>query len=104
MALGGNQRARQFFKQHGWDEVGSDKIEGKYTSRAAQLYRAMLEKEAGKTTAEAALQTAISGGYVWARAHGCHCLRELTMSLACTMCGLDACGNVGLLQKRAWRA
>lgn len=48
MAVGGNGRARQFFKQHGWDELGADKIEGKYTSRAAQLYRSLLEKEASK--------------------------------------------------------
>lgn len=27
--LGGNQRARQFFKQHGWYELGADKIEAK---------------------------------------------------------------------------
>lgn len=27
--VGGNQRGRQFFKQHGWDDIGSDKIEGK---------------------------------------------------------------------------
>jgi hypothetical protein len=33
MAIGGNQRARQFFKQHGWDDIGADKIEGK-VSRA----------------------------------------------------------------------
>jgi len=58
MAIGGNQRARQFFKQHGWDEVGSDKIESKYTSRAAQLYRAMLEKEASKVTPQAAVAAA----------------------------------------------
>jgi ADP-ribosylation factor GTPase-activating protein 2/3 len=45
MSQGGNQRARTFFKQHGWDEVGSDKIEAKYTSRAAQLYRKQLEKD-----------------------------------------------------------
>lgn len=37
--LGGNQRARQFFKQHGWYELGADKIEAKYTSRAAVLYK-----------------------------------------------------------------
>ena len=48
MAVGGNHRARSFFKQHGWDEVGSDKIEAKYTSRAAQLYRKQLEKDAAK--------------------------------------------------------
>lgn len=29
MALGGNQRGRQFFKQHGWYELGADKIEAK---------------------------------------------------------------------------
>lgn len=45
MAVGGNQRARTFFKQHGWDEIGSDKIEAKYSSRAAQLYRKQLEKD-----------------------------------------------------------
>lgn len=29
MAIGGNARARHFFKQHGWDELGADKIESK---------------------------------------------------------------------------
>lgn len=51
MAVGGNQRARTFFKQHGWDELGADKIEAKYTSRAAQLYRKQLEKDAAKLAA-----------------------------------------------------
>jgi ADP-ribosylation factor GTPase-activating protein 2/3 len=54
MNAGGNQRARAFFKQHGWDEIGSDKIESKYTSRAAQLYRKQLEKDAAKAMTEAA--------------------------------------------------
>lgn len=54
MNAGGNQRARAFFKQHGWDEIGSDKIESKYTSRAAQLYRKQLEKDAAKAMIEAA--------------------------------------------------
>lgn len=48
MACGGNQRARQYFKQHGWDELGADKIEAKYTSRAAQQYRTQLEREANR--------------------------------------------------------
>jgi ADP-ribosylation factor GTPase-activating protein 2/3 len=54
MAVGGNHRARTFFKQHGWDEVGSDKIEAKYTSRAAQLYRKQLEKDAARLGADVA--------------------------------------------------
>jgi ADP-ribosylation factor GTPase-activating protein 2/3 len=54
MNAGGNQRARNFFKQHGWDEIGSDKIESKYTSRAAQLYRKQLEKDAAKAIADGA--------------------------------------------------
>ncbi|KAK9828959.1 hypothetical protein WJX72_003048 [[Myrmecia] bisecta] len=51
MSVGGNQRARQFFKQHGLFELGSDKIEQKYTSRAAQLYRQQLEKDVAKLAA-----------------------------------------------------
>ncbi|EIE19297.1 ArfGap-domain-containing protein, partial [Coccomyxa subellipsoidea C-169] len=51
MSVGGNGRARQFFKQHGWSELGSDKIEQKYTSRAAQLYRQQLAKDAAKLSA-----------------------------------------------------
>ncbi len=52
MAAGGNQRARTFFKQHGWEEVGADKIEAKYTSRAAQLYRRQLERDASRLGAD----------------------------------------------------
>eukprot|EP01024_Parvocaulis_polyphysoides_P001636 TRINITY_DN10452_c0_g1_i4.p1 TRINITY_DN10452_c0_g1~~TRINITY_DN10452_c0_g1_i4.p1 ORF type:complete len:320 (-),score=39.59 TRINITY_DN10452_c0_g1_i4:338-1297(-) len=48
MMTGGNGRARQFFKQHGWEEIGADKIGAKYTSRAAQLYRQLLEKESNQ--------------------------------------------------------
>eukprot|EP00803_Ostreobium_quekettii_P006486 evm.model.scf_157.6 EVM.evm.TU.scf_157.6 scf_157:119006-132295(-) len=48
MELGGNARARAFFKQHGWTGAASEKIEAKYTSRAAKLYRQQLEREAGR--------------------------------------------------------
>ena len=46
MQAGGNGRARTFFKQHGYTETGSDKIESKYTSTAAAKYRQTLQKEA----------------------------------------------------------
>eukprot|EP00899_Mesostigma_viride_P025878 jgi/Mesvir1/6475/Mv19549-RA.1 len=47
MLVGGNQRAQAFFKQHGWSDVGG-KIEAKYTSRGAELYRQQLLKDAAK--------------------------------------------------------
>lgn len=50
MTFGGNNRAHAFFKQHGWTDEG--KIEAKYTSRAAELYRQILSKEVAKSFAE----------------------------------------------------
>ncbi|KAH1053319.1 hypothetical protein GLYMA_08G271700v4 [Glycine max] len=50
MSFGGNNRAQVFFKQHGWNDGG--KIEAKYTSRAADLYRQILSKEVAKSMAE----------------------------------------------------
>lgn len=50
MSFGGNNRAQVFFKQHGWTDGG--KIEAKYTSRAAELYRQLLLKEVAKSMAE----------------------------------------------------
>ncbi|EOA12527.1 hypothetical protein CARUB_v10026508mg [Capsella rubella] len=50
MMFGGNNRAQVFFKQHGWNDGG--KIEAKYTSRAADLYRQTLAKEVAKAMAE----------------------------------------------------
>ncbi|XP_043695595.1 probable ADP-ribosylation factor GTPase-activating protein AGD8 [Telopea speciosissima] len=50
MSFGGNNRAQAFFKQHGWTDGG--KIEAKYTSRAADLYRQILSKEVAKSMAE----------------------------------------------------
>ncbi|KAK7407161.1 hypothetical protein VNO78_08840 [Psophocarpus tetragonolobus] len=47
MTFGGNNRAQSFFKQHGWTDTG--KIEAKYTSRAAELYRQILSKEVAKS-------------------------------------------------------
>ncbi|GAV58029.1 ArfGap domain-containing protein [Cephalotus follicularis] len=52
MSFGGNNRAQVFFKQHGWTDGG--KIEAKYTSRAAKLYKQMLSKEVAKSMAEEA--------------------------------------------------
>ncbi|XP_066344453.1 probable ADP-ribosylation factor GTPase-activating protein AGD9 [Miscanthus floridulus] len=50
MVYGGNNRAQAFFKQHGWTDGG--KIEAKYTSRAADLYRQLLAKEVAKNSTE----------------------------------------------------
>ncbi|XP_021768191.1 probable ADP-ribosylation factor GTPase-activating protein AGD8 [Chenopodium quinoa] len=50
MYFGGNNRAHTFFKQHGWTDGG--KIEAKYTSRAADLYKQILAKEVAKSSAE----------------------------------------------------
>ncbi|XP_057870010.1 probable ADP-ribosylation factor GTPase-activating protein AGD8 isoform X2 [Cryptomeria japonica] len=47
MSFGGNGRGHTFFKQHGWTDGG--KIEAKYTSRAAELYRQLLAKEVAKS-------------------------------------------------------
>ncbi|KAJ9536953.1 hypothetical protein OSB04_029686 [Centaurea solstitialis] len=50
MSFGGNNRAQVFFKQHGWTDGG--KIEAKYTSRAAELYKQLLSKEVAKSSAD----------------------------------------------------
>ncbi|KAJ7568024.1 hypothetical protein O6H91_01G015600 [Diphasiastrum complanatum] len=47
MSSGGNARASVFFKQHGWTDVG--KIEAKYTSKAAELYKQLLIKDVAKS-------------------------------------------------------
>lgn len=52
MSFGGNGRARLFFKQHGWTDGG--RIESKYVSRAADLYRQLLAKEVAKSVAAGA--------------------------------------------------
>ncbi|XP_075477289.1 putative ADP-ribosylation factor GTPase-activating protein AGD8 [Primulina tabacum] len=52
MSFGGNTRAQVFFKQHGWTDGG--KIEAKYTSRAAELYKQLLSKEVAKSNSEEA--------------------------------------------------
>eukprot|EP01018_Ginkgo_biloba_P034792 Gb_36242 [translate_table: standard] len=55
MSLGGNGRGHTFFKQHGWTDGG--KIESKYTSRAAELYRQLLAKEVAKSLISGMSQT-----------------------------------------------
>ncbi|KAM0876348.1 hypothetical protein ACQ4PT_036204 [Festuca glaucescens] len=50
MVYGGNNRAQAFFKQHGWTDGG--KIEAKYTSRAADLYRQLLHLKLAEAAKE----------------------------------------------------
>ena len=61
MAVGGNGKARQFFRQHGWTETGSDKISDKYTSRAAALYRQTLARDAANYDPTNGSVTAVEG-------------------------------------------
>jgi len=44
-ASGGNDHARAFFSQHGWNSNERGRIAQKYTSRAANLYKDRLRKE-----------------------------------------------------------
>ncbi|KAL5973870.1 hypothetical protein ACLOJK_030528 [Asimina triloba] len=67
MILGGNNRAQVFFKQHGWSDGG--KIEAKYTSRAAELYRQLLSKEVVKCMSEGSPPSPVASRTT-PRAHG----------------------------------
>ncbi|KAJ0240634.1 ADP-ribosylation factor GTPase-activating protein AGD9 [Hirschfeldia incana] len=58
MMFGGNNRALVFFKQHGWNEGG--RIDAKYTSRAADLYKQTLAKEVAKAMAEEAPSSVVT--------------------------------------------
>jgi ADP-ribosylation factor GTPase-activating protein 2/3 len=45
MMVGGNAKADAFFKKRGWTESGTDKLQQKYTSKAATQYKEFLEAE-----------------------------------------------------------
>ncbi|CBK20366.2 uncharacterized protein [Blastocystis hominis] len=45
MRLGGNDNAAKFFKEHGWSMLLNSKLQDKYTSKAAQLYKQYLAKQ-----------------------------------------------------------
>jgi ADP-ribosylation factor GTPase-activating protein 2/3 len=57
MLLGGNQRAREFFKSHGWDNTTVQDFEAKYQSRAAKLYHKTLYKEVAAKSGKPALSS-----------------------------------------------
>ncbi|XP_071706561.1 probable ADP-ribosylation factor GTPase-activating protein AGD9 [Rutidosis leptorrhynchoides] len=59
MTFGGNNRAEIFFKQHGWS--GGGKIDAKYTSRAAQLYKQLLAKDVSKSSTDSSLPSSPTG-------------------------------------------
>mmetsp|Transcript_13315 Transcript_13315/g.31352 ORF Transcript_13315/g.31352 Transcript_13315/m.31352 type:complete len:339 (-) Transcript_13315:334-1350(-) len=56
MRLGGNENARQFFRNHGLKDMHG-KIERKYTSKAARAYRAELEKQLDMAAAQRGEET-----------------------------------------------
>lgn len=51
MELGGNARARGFFRQHGADNKDGKFNDARYKSRAAEMYRAKLKQEIQGSTA-----------------------------------------------------
>ena len=64
MSTGGNARGRAFFKDHGWDELGTDKITTKVllccmADRATAVGAALLHgnRSAPRCTATAALRS-----------------------------------------------
>jgi len=52
MQIGGNNRAKEFFRKHGWGDISKDesKITQKYKSKGAELYRQLLDDEARGNT------------------------------------------------------
>jgi ADP-ribosylation factor GTPase-activating protein 2/3 len=52
MFLGGNKRALDFFKQHGWQTSGPQDVEVKYQSSAAKRYTKELYKQVEETDLE----------------------------------------------------
>eukprot|EP00741_Cyanophora_paradoxa_P011289 tig00020554_g10904.t1 len=54
MEAGGNLKARNFYKQHGMTEADMTKLDEKYNSRVAQLYKAHLKQAATALAASGA--------------------------------------------------
>ncbi|GAU28973.1 hypothetical protein TSUD_153890 [Trifolium subterraneum] len=76
MSFGGNSRAQVFFRQHGWN--GDGKVEAKYTSRAADLYKQLLSKEVAKSvTEEAALSSSPAASLQSAQGEGANGLPDV---------------------------
>jgi N-acetylglutamate synthase-like GNAT family acetyltransferase len=59
---GGNTRARSYFTQHGWNLSERSAIKEKYTSRAAEQYKATLAKETAANLAKGRLAGGERGG------------------------------------------
>ncbi|XP_047335005.1 ADP-ribosylation factor GTPase-activating protein AGD10-like isoform X2 [Impatiens glandulifera] len=49
MSLGGNKRAKDFFKENGWVNNDEGDFEEKYSSKAAKLYKNLLSEEVAKS-------------------------------------------------------
>ncbi|MED6147171.1 hypothetical protein PIB30_041674 [Stylosanthes scabra] len=99
MSFGGNNRAQVFFKQHCWNDGG--KIEAKYTSRTADMYRHILSKEVAKSMAEEA--TAPSSPVASQSSQGANGLSEvqtIVSSVVKKPIGAKKSGKTGALGAR----